>query len=362
MILQRSRFLHSLPVDNERYLLIHAVTHARLTIDRQLNTVVDFFATPRAWPDEYPSLATTVSYDRETLSNCIADLIERGFITDKSADEELAETTAKLGATYGRDPDELLDRYRRELKEGAHAYWSAGAARSIGDLGSTGKRVDLLLFGDCDVQMETDFLHQEAARRGIDLRIAATSPDDVRLASEHKHDAILIGALRARHHLTLDPAELQGPPHAAYILQARALLEELRRRSAAPILIDNLPEPTVQPLGLAERGLNGHRTRFRTTNVVLADLAAQLADVHVVDVSAAMGAIGSERMIDDGHFGFTHLGSPGWLLQRPESEKEAVHGLFPDIASLAELVGGDPYGREAAMARPYRCPRRHARH
>ena len=353
MILQRSRFLHALPVGAKRYLLIHAVTHARLTIDHEVNTVVDFFAVPRAWPDEYPTLAADISYDRAALANCIADLIERGFITDKSADEELAETATKLGATYGRDPDELLDRYRRELKEGAHAYWSAGAARSINDLGTTGKRVDVLLFGDCDIQMESDFLRQEAARRGIDLRIAATSPDDVRLASEHKHDAILIGALRARHHLTLDPAQLQGPPHAAYILQARELLEELRRRSAAPILIDNLPEPTVQPLGLAERGLNGHRTRFRTTNVVLADLAAQLPDVHVVDVAAALAAVGSERMIDDGHFGFTHLGSPGWLLQRPESEKEAVHGLFPDITPLAALVGGDPYGREAAMARAH---------
>ena len=353
MILQRSRFLHSLPVSSKRYLLIHAVTHARLTVDQQLNTVVDFFATPRAWPDDYPRLAPKISYDRATLSNCIADLIERGFITDKSAEEELAETTAKLGATYGRDPDELIDRYRRELKEGAHAYWSAGMARSIGDLGAVGRRIDVLLFGDCDIQMETDFLRQEAARCGIDLRIAATSPDDVRLASEHKHDAILIGALRARHHLTLDATELQGPPHAVYILQARELLEELRRRSAAPILIDNLPEPTVQPLGLAERGLNGHRTRFRTTNVVLADLAAQLSDVHVVDIAASMAAIGSERMIDDGQVGFTHLGSPGWLLQRPESEKEAVHGFFPDIKSLAELVGGDPYGREAAMARAH---------
>jgi hypothetical protein len=163
MILQRSRFLHALPVGAQRYLLIHAVTHARLTIDQQLNTVVDFFAVPREWPDEYPSLAAVMSYEREALSNCIADLIERGFITVKSAEEELAETAAKLGATYGRDPDELLDRYRRELKEGAHAYWSAGAARSIADLGATGKRIDLLLFGDCDVQMESDFLRQEAS-------------------------------------------------------------------------------------------------------------------------------------------------------------------------------------------------------
>ena len=41
------------------------------------------------------------------------------------------------------------------------------------------------------------------------------------------------------------------------------MIEGLRRHSAAPILIDNLPEPTVQPLGMAERGLNGHRNRFR---------------------------------------------------------------------------------------------------
>ena len=157
MILQRSRFLHSLPVGAKRYLLIHAVTHARLTIDQKLNTVVDFFAVSRLWPDDYSILSATVSYDRETLSNCIADLIERGFITDKSADEELAETTSKLSTTYGRDPDELLDRYRRELKEGAVAYWSAGAARSIGDLGTTHKRVDLLLFGDCDVHIRVRF-------------------------------------------------------------------------------------------------------------------------------------------------------------------------------------------------------------
>ncbi|MDR3461588.1 MAG: HAD-IIIC family phosphatase, partial [Beijerinckiaceae bacterium] len=120
--------------------------------------------------------------------------------------------------------------------------------------------------------------------------------------------------------------------------------------SAAPILIDNLPEPTVQPQGLAERGILGHRTRFRLANVALAELAAAMSGVHVVDIAAALGAVGSNAMLDDGLSGFTHFGAPGWLLQRPESEKDAVHGLFPDIAPLAHLVGGDPYGREKALA------------
>ena len=38
------------------------------------------------------------------------------------------------------------------------------------------------------------------------------------------------------------------------------------------------------------------------------------------------------------------------MLQRPESEKAAVHNIFPDTTPLAELVGGDPYMREKALA------------
>jgi hypothetical protein len=40
----------------------------------------------------------------------------------------------------------------------------------------------VLLFGDCDVQMEADFLRREAARRGVDLHAAATFAGDLELA------------------------------------------------------------------------------------------------------------------------------------------------------------------------------------
>jgi len=349
MQLRKSQFIHQLPVGPGRVLLVHAVSHLRLSVDQEVSDVVDYFGVPRTLPVDYDELGEVVAYDRATLEGSIKSLVERGILTAFSAEKELAAVSAKLEATHGRDPLELLERYRRELKEGSESYWAAGTSYRLSDFKGDKKRVDVVLLGDCDLQMESDFLRREAAQRGIDLRIAATFPDDVRFVSEHKHDVVLIGALRSRHTITADPG--QNAAHAGYIAEASHILEQLRERTSARILIDNLPEPTVQPLGLAERGLNGHRMRFRMANAVLANLVESFPDVHVVDVAAALGAIGSERMLDDGLVGFTHLGSPGWLLQRPESEKAAVHGIVPDMTPLARTVGADPYCREAAMAR-----------
>jgi len=353
MNLRKSCFVHQIPVGAGRVLLVHAMSQSRLTVDADVNRIVDFFSVASVSAGGTDALAHTLRCDREALEGMIAELSERGILTEKSPDEEVAAFGTKLSATYGRDPAELLERYRNANKEGMAPYWSVGAARGLADIQGEKRRIDLIVFGDCDVQMEGDFLRREAARRGIDLRVAATFPDDDRFASEHKHDAILIGALRTRHLITQEPAAGKAGPHSAYIDEASGLVERLRARTSAPILIDNLPEPTVQPLGLAERGLGGHRTRFRLANVVLAKLAESYPDVHVVDVAAALAAVGSERMLDDGQVGFTHFGSPGWLLQRPASEKAAVHGIFPDTAELAQAVAGDPYGREAVTARTH---------
>jgi FkbH-like protein len=353
VFLRRSSFLHQIPLGEGRVLLVHGLSHLRLTVDAEVAAIVDWFAEPKTLPDDFPGLAALVpSYETETLVGCLATLTEREVLTQKTAEQELADVAEALGATHGRDPDALLEQYRRERKEGGESYWAAGAALKLDELNPTGRRIDALLFGDCDIQMEADFLRREAAKRGVDLRVAATFPDDVRLAAEHKHDVILIGALRARHLLAGEPAP-DTAPYAPFVAQARLLLDELRARSQAPILIDNLPEPTVQPLGLAERGLNGWRNRFRLANAALADLIEGYADVHVVDTAAALAAAGAERMLDDGQVGFTHFGSPGWMLQRPESEKAAVHHLFPDVAPLAAAVGGDPYAREKVMAQAH---------
>ncbi len=114
------------------------------------------------------------------------------------------------------------------------------------------------------------------------------------------------------------------------------MLKKLRALTAAPILIDGLPEPTLQPLGFADRGIHSHRNRFRRTNLALAQLAENHPDVHLVDVAAALGAAGSATLLDDGLVSFTHFGSPGWMLQRPASELAAVHNQFPDMRPLAD--------------------------
>ena len=342
MRLRLSRFVHLLPMSQDRVLVLHAVSHLRLVVDRDLAQALERFAAPQ-----------TLERD-EVDPQALAALLERGVLTDKSEQDELAGMAAELGAFHGRDPADMLQRFRREAREGGEAYWAAGQALGQGDFSGLETRLDVLLFGDCDIQMESDFLRREAAGRGIDLRVAATFPDDLRFAGERRHDAILIGALRARHLIAAELApDQQEPPFSAFINQARDIVEGLRAQTSAPILIDNLPEPTVQPLGFADRGLYGHRNRFRLANVSLAAMAEEYPDVHVVDVAATLGAAGSERLLDDGQVGFTHFGSPGWMLQRPESEKAAVHGLYPDPAPLVRSVGGDPYGREAVMARAH---------
>jgi FkbH-like protein len=352
MVLRRSHFIHKLPVGPDRFLIVHAIRNVRLPVDREISVLIDYFGEPRRIPDDCGAIGGLIPYSRAVIAGSIAGLLEREILTEKTPDEELAAAGAGLSATHGRDPAEMLERYRREVKEGVASGWAAGAKYGVQDLGGAGKRVDVLLFGDCDIQMESDFLRREAAARGIDLRVSATFPDDVRFAAEHRHDAIFVGALRARHCITEAPEPGQHA-HAGYLAQARQLLEQLRQRTSAPILIDNLPEPTVQPLGLAERGITGHRARFRLANVALAEMAGNMAGVNVVDIAAALGAVGSERMLDDGQVAFTHFGSPGWMLQRPENEKAAVHGIFPDTAPLAQWVGGDPYLREGALARTH---------
>jgi FkbH-like protein len=352
MLIRRSTYVHLTPLSGDRVLIVHAISHLRLVVDEQVAGIIDWFGEPRDMPGEVGVLQARYGFDADTLAGCLAALMERGVLTDKDAQAEAAEVGARLEELHGRDPGEALDRMRMQAKDGADPYWAVAKTLGAAELGrKLDQRWDVLLFGDCELQMEADFLRRAAAERGVDLRVATSFPDDLRLAGERPHQAILIGALRSRRMVAMgSAADHGGDPSAVYIAEARGVIEGLRARSDAPILIDNLPEPTVQPMGFADRGPHSHRNRFRRLNLALEDLAAQYAGVHVIDVAAAINAQGSARLLDDGLVGFTHFGSPGWMLQRPASELAAVHGLAPDPAPLIAQVGGDPYGREAATA------------
>jgi FkbH-like protein len=349
MKVRTSRYAHRIPMGEDRVLIVQAVSQLRLVVDREVAEILAWFDTPREMPGEIGALQAQVATDPDVLAGALANLMERGILTGDDPEAEADAIAAKLEALHGRDPGEALDRLRRDAREGGDPYWAISHAQTPEDLGRPKPhRMDVLLFGDCDLQMESDFLRREAGARGVDLRVAASFPDDLRLAGERPHQAMLVGALRSRHFLARAAG---GDPGGLYLAEARRVIDGLRAASAAPILIDGLPEPTVQPLGLADRGPGSHRNRVRMLNQRLEALCAEYADVWFMDVAAAYAAEGASRLIDDGLVGYTHFGSPGWMLQRPADELAAVHGQFPDTAPLAALMGGEPYRREALAAR-----------
>jgi FkbH-like protein len=355
MLIRRSTYAHLTPVGEDRVLALHAVSQLRLVIDGEVAGILGWFAEPREMPGDMPALLARHSFDPDTMAGCLAALMERGFLTSEDEAGEAAGVAARLGDLHGRDPGEALDQLRREAKQGAESYWSVTHKLSAEDLGRPKKHHwNVLLFGDCELQMEADFLRREAGTRDVDLTVATSFPDDLRLAGERAHDAILVGALRSRRMVAMgSAADHGGDPARVYLAEARAVIEGLRAHSDKPILIDALPEPTIQPLGFADRGANGHRNRFRRVNLGLEALAEAYPGVHVVDIAAALNAEGAAALLDDGLVGFTHFGSPGWMLQRPPSELAAVHHQFPDAAPLQALVGGDPYRRERVTARAH---------
>ncbi len=268
MILTKSRFLHLLPLSQGRFLLVHAISHLRLTIDGEIAAILDYFTTPRTMPQDLAPLVAQLGHSQDTVLDTVGNLLERGLITDRSPDDELADVAGTLSDTHGRDPEALLEHYRRSRSEGALPAWAAGEALGVHALAGSSKRMDVLLLGECDIQMEADFLRKEGTRRGLDIRIASGFVDDISLAEERPHDAIIIGALRARRAVIMGtPEENGGDPSWLYVMEARNLLNSLREVTSRPILLDNLPEPTVQPLGMADRGIHSHRNRFRRANL-----------------------------------------------------------------------------------------------
>lgn len=351
MTLRRSTFVHLLDISPTTAVAIHAVTQTRLSVTREVAGLIAWFDQPRDLDASLPTLASTMGTDDATIRICLGMLLDRGILTEQPPEAEQAAIVRDL---QGHDPIAMLDRYRRTRMEGAHPYWAVETPHTLTEANSLHRRLDILLLGDCDVQREADFLRREAARRGTDLRAAASFPADTELARDRHHDAIIVGALQARHAIVLgDPEHHSGDPTRVYIQAIETLVRKLRAITAAPILIDGLPEPTLQPMGFADRGIHSHRNRFRATNLALARVVETFADVHLIDVAAALNAVGSASLLDDGLVSFTHFGSPGWMLQRPASELAAVHDQFPDMAPLASTVGGDPYGREAVMGRTH---------
>src|SRR6185437_375990 len=198
MLLRRSAFVHVLPLGPGRLLIVHAVSQLRLAVDDEAAALLDAFANPCELPAELASLAARFGQEPRTLAGAIAALVERGFLTEHDSAAEASAFARELSQTGARDPAALLDRYRERRHEGARAYWAAQETRPLASLAASGRRLDVALIGDCDVQMEAEYLCLEGRARGLDLHVAAALPDDPGFVGERRFDAILVGASRAR--------------------------------------------------------------------------------------------------------------------------------------------------------------------
>ena len=155
MILRRSRFVHLLPVGQGRTLIVHAISHMRLPADHDITTLLEYLSEPRRVPEDCGAMAALLAKSpdppaglRQAIEHTVMELKSRQILTELSAEEELAAAGEELSAKHGRDPSEMLENYRRKLKEGGADYWAVGASYGLDDFSGTRRRVDALLFGD----------------------------------------------------------------------------------------------------------------------------------------------------------------------------------------------------------------------
>jgi hypothetical protein len=128
MRLRKSSFVHQIKVGPNSVLLVHAISQLKLKVDDELGRLMTYFSEWREFPNAFAELAKLLPYDEQVQAGVLGALRERDLLTERSPEEELAAVAARLGPTHGRDPEELLDRYRRERKEGASDYWTVRPA------------------------------------------------------------------------------------------------------------------------------------------------------------------------------------------------------------------------------------------
>ncbi len=346
----QSSYLQVVRLRNGNYLCVNAFARTRMVVRPRVKQLIDLFETPRSPAEAVRALQRVHDVDADAALACVHELIAARLLHAGSRASEQQRMKDWLSQFFARDPEAGLDRWVRATPQQQEDYWALSVGRDIENLQPLPYKLTAIVLGACDVQMETDVLRHEARAFGIDLTLLSTFEDDTALVSERRHDFVIVGALQAR--FDMFEADATGPqtPHHIYVECAQKLLASLREKTSAPILIDNLPVPTCSPLGLADRGVESHRERARRANLALVELANGIEDVFVIDIDAALGRAGKGGLLDDSLVGFSHLGSLGWLRQRGESERRAVHGAFPPLEQLAGLGSAEPFAHERLMA------------
>src|ERR1700722_15865958 len=114
MLLRLSRFVHLLPAGNGRTLVVDAISQGRLVVNDEIAAALRRFANPIELPPPQDGL--------------LKSLIERGILTDQAPDVELEHVAELLRPYHGRDPEEMIDRFRRASRQGGETYWATTTA------------------------------------------------------------------------------------------------------------------------------------------------------------------------------------------------------------------------------------------
>jgi FkbH-like protein len=224
-------------------------------------------------------------------------------------------------------------------------------ARDIHSFDALSHKLSALLIGFCDVQFGSDILRDEARSAGIDLDVTATFETDTAAAAEKSFDFIIIGALAARHGQWFrSDGEGDFSPRR-YIAALKRIVDDLRARSSAPILINNLPLPTSSPGGVADRGEANIIERCRSINAQLAEMARTEKDFFVVDVDAVLSLHGKHQLLDDRLVPYSHAGSLGWWSMLPAHEKRSIHGIDLPFDPAKSFGLSDPFAYDRLVAR-----------
>jgi len=348
--LTRSQFVHVLPVGNGAFICVHGLERNRLVLREEVVSVLDEFTASRNL-EEWLRETSLNGRDPAVLRQCVSELLEANFLFAGSPAEERQKYTDLAAALFGSAPGAAKKFWdERWSPKNMDRYGAVTVPRDLRSFAPVERTINAVLIGFCDVHFGMDILRDQARRCGIKLVAIPTFEHDVRVVEEKPHDVIIIGALSGRHgHWYRSDAQGDFAPDR-YLRIARTLVEKLRERSPAPILLNNLPLPTCSPLGIAGRGAESHRQRVRRINLDLAALSDEFPDVFIVDVDAALGFAGKASLLDDRLVPFSHVGGLGWWANLPEHELSTVHGIPQPIEALREMGVDDPFEYDRTVA------------
>jgi FkbH-like protein len=370
LTLVRSRFAQELWLRDDLWVVTNALVAKRLTVRREVKDVLDAFASPTPVGEWVEAASKQIGKTAPALLRAVADLYAANLLFDVAAGDE-AEIARRILGSQVVTAHEAIAPLRSHGER--NFAWTLDLAKDIdaGQAPPPRHHLKVVFMGACEVQLQMDLFRELAASEGIHVDAYATAATDFAFLAETQPDAVFLGGGEVISRLFRFPREDgggAGAPAAGAVglgrelprslgpeqvrLLLRQVLAACRRATSCPILLHNVPVPTSTPLGIADRGRDSFVNLAREIDLVIADVAAEVEDVFVVDLENLYGLYGKRRLLDDSISLWGHLGSltafrDYWM---PSVGRPELHALDP-AALLGELGPSEKLELERLLAR-----------